>query len=208
MPKESDAATPRAAEGEDENEGGFLGRWSRRKAEARRADPEPPGPSSAKRDSPTTQGQAPAVAPEPAPGMPDLPDIESLTAESDFRVFMGQGVPDDVRNQALRKLWRLKPSLANLDGLVDYGHDYTRGAIVVAGLKTAYQVGKGYLERIEVPDERQVAAADSDAAGPASEDVASEPGDAPPGDAPVPEDSEGAPGDQPEAPIAKPARSG
>lgn len=32
-------------------------------------------------------------------------DISSLTAESDFTVFMRKEVPEDVRRAALRKLW-------------------------------------------------------------------------------------------------------
>ena len=35
--------------------------------------------------------------------------------------------------------------LANVDGLNDYDEDFTDAALVVKGLKSAYQVGKGYL---------------------------------------------------------------
>jgi hypothetical protein len=36
-----------------------------------------------------------------------LIDIDALTAESDFTVFMGKDVPEDVRRNALRRLWVL-----------------------------------------------------------------------------------------------------
>ena len=39
--------------------------------------------------------------------------------------------------------------LANVDGLVDYGEDYTDAACVIEGLQTAYQVGKGMLAHVE-----------------------------------------------------------
>jgi hypothetical protein len=38
-----------------------------------------------------------------------LPDIESLTKDADFTVFMRPGVPDEVRVKALRRLWTLDP---------------------------------------------------------------------------------------------------
>ncbi len=103
---------------------------------------------------PTGDGTRPEEA---AP--PDLPDIDSLDAESDFTVFMRDGVPDQMRKLALRKLWRSDPVLANLDGLLEYGEDFTDAADVVKNLQTAYQVGKGYapeepeeLEEVETPE--------------------------------------------------------
>src|SRR6056297_865340 len=38
---------------------------------------------------------------------------------------------------------------ANLDGLLDYGEDFTDSATVVDNLQTAYQVGKGMLKHVE-----------------------------------------------------------
>jgi hypothetical protein len=133
------------------DEDGFLARWSRRKAEARRegADAEPPvsTEATAERESEPEPSRDPeAVRP------PDLPDIDSLTAESDFKLFLKEGVPEKLKTQALRRLWRLKPSLANLDGLVDYGQDFTDKAMAVTGIKSAYRVGRGYLrEPVEQP---------------------------------------------------------
>jgi len=36
-------------------------------------------------------------------------DIEGLTANSDFTIFMKQGVPCDLQTRALRKLWTTDP---------------------------------------------------------------------------------------------------
>jgi hypothetical protein len=150
------------------DEDGFLARWSRRKAEARRegADAEPPvsTEATAERESEPEPSRDPeAVRP------PDLPDIDSLTAESDFKLFLKEGVPEELKTQALRRLWLLKPSLANLDGLVDYGEDLTGRSTVAAGLKSAYQAGRGYLDRLSDADAGR-SEAESSAAGTAQAD--------------------------------------
>ena len=132
---------------------GFVRRWSRRKsaarAEAGLSDPEPATAAS--------QSPAPAPTPPSAPGpeVPDavdpasLPDIESLTYGSDFTVFLRAGVPAELRKRALQRLWRSDPVLANLDGLVEYGEDYSHIGIAPQIVRTAYEVGRGMLDRIE-----------------------------------------------------------
>ncbi len=79
----------------------------------------------------------------------DLPDPDTLKMGDDFKVFMGQVVPDRIRRRALRSLWRSNPVLANVDMLVDYGEDFTDSATVIENMQTAYQVGKGMLKHIE-----------------------------------------------------------
>lgn len=176
---------------------GPLSRWSRRKAEIREkqsatkqhggAAPsldEAPAelPARAEPDGGAVDGGAVdggAVDGEEA-APPDLPDIDSLTAESDFTVFMRAGVPDQLRKLALRKLWRSDPVLANLDGMVDYGEDFTDAADVVKNLKTAYQVGKGYApDEPDEPDEPEetpeAESPEGDVAESGQEDVAEAP---------------------------------
>ncbi|MEO0503716.1 MAG: DUF3306 domain-containing protein, partial [Pseudomonadota bacterium] len=58
---------------------------------------------------------------------------------------------------ALRRMWRLNPMLANLDGLVDYGEDYTDAAMVIENMQTVYQVGKGMMTAF-LEDEEEDAA--------------------------------------------------
>ncbi len=53
-----------------------------------------------------------------------LPSVGSLGADSDYTVFMREGVPDALRLQALSKLWRSHPVIAAGDDLTDYGDDY------------------------------------------------------------------------------------
>ncbi len=79
----------------------------------------------------------------------DLPDPDDLKPGDDISGFMAQAVPDRLRRRALRRLWRLNPVLANVDGLVDYGEDYTDAACVIENIQTAYQVGKGMLAHVE-----------------------------------------------------------
>jgi len=78
-----------------------------------------------------------------------LPEPEALDSPEGVREFLNSAVPQRLKTRALRRLWRLNPVLANLDGLIDYGEDYTDAANVVENLQTAYQVGKGMLAHIE-----------------------------------------------------------
>ncbi|WP_374466755.1 DUF3306 domain-containing protein [Ferrovibrio sp.] len=99
---------------EDDGQGGFLARWSRRKAEARE---EKPAEMPAETDAVAEEG------PEIDPA--SLPPIESLTEASDFSVFLKKGVPPALRAAALRKLWLVEPSVVNYQPLVEYNWDFT-----------------------------------------------------------------------------------
>ncbi|CUH77723.1 hypothetical protein TRM7557_01523 [Tritonibacter multivorans] len=79
----------------------------------------------------------------------DLPDPESLGAGDDFTVFLKDAVPPRLKTRALRRLWGTNPLLANIDGLVDYGEDFTDAALAVENIQTAYQVGKGMTAHVE-----------------------------------------------------------
>jgi hypothetical protein len=143
----------------------FVSRWSRLKSEARKT---PAEPQDGGRRPPPASAEAPAVRPEPpstaarsdARGRePDdgcdparfdpasLPDIESLTFESDYTAFLQEGVPRELRNRALQRLWRSDPVLANLDGLLEYGEDYSAIGIKKTIVRTAYRVGRGMIDR-------------------------------------------------------------
>ena len=146
---------------QDESDGGFLARWSKRKEGSKRKD-WPKQKASAQygdRHAAQDAGRVRFIASEQAPeaSLPDLvtgeerplteeeqqlvdslPDI-SLGAESDFTPFMQSKVPEFLRRRALRALWRLNPVLADVDGLVDYGEDYTDAAMVIDGMQTAYR---------------------------------------------------------------------
>jgi hypothetical protein len=79
----------------------------------------------------------------------DLPDPDALQPGDDIRGFLSKAVPERLRRRALRRLWRLNPVLANLDGLNDYDTDFTDSALPGGKLQTAYQVGKGMLAHVQ-----------------------------------------------------------
>lgn len=89
----------------------------------------------------------------------NLPEPETLDSADSVRAFLRAELPQRLKTRALRRLWRLNPVLANLDGLVDYGEDYTDAAMVKPNMKTAYQVGKGIVSKIleQEEDEKAVA---------------------------------------------------
>lgn len=78
-----------------------------------------------------------------------LQDPDVMQMGDDFAAFMNSAVPERLRRRALRTLWRSNPVLANLDGLVDYGDDFTDAAMVVPNMKSAYQVGRGMMRHVE-----------------------------------------------------------
>ncbi|MGD1883259.1 MAG: DUF3306 domain-containing protein [Paracoccaceae bacterium] len=79
----------------------------------------------------------------------DLPEPETIESSEQVRAFLNATLPQRLKNRALRRLWRLNPTLANLDGLIDYGEDYTDAATVIENMQTAYEVGKGMLAHVE-----------------------------------------------------------
>jgi hypothetical protein len=118
---------------------GFLTRWSRLKQaereKASRHEPGPPDPAAAGSPEPPTDP------------LEDLPALESLTKDSDFRAFMRPGVPEELRtNQALRKLWGSDPVYANLDGLLEYGEDFAAPFRMAGVVATVYRVLEGMPE--------------------------------------------------------------
>lgn len=139
---------------------GFLQRWSRLKTETREARNQPTErptlPEMSNKTLPATGDGEPG---RPEDGMSDadllaehrLPDIESLTADSDFTVFMQAGVPQRLRNLALRKLWQSDPVFAELDGLLDYNDDYSQ-VVPIGGEILNYRPGIGYVDEEAVAD--------------------------------------------------------
>jgi hypothetical protein len=129
----------------DARDDDFLSRWSRRKR-GEHAEPEPADPVAEVAE--VADGDPPDADAGDA-GDPEvvarLPDIGRMDDASDFTVFLQAGVPEGLRRRALRKLWRVNPVLANLDGLNNYDEDYTKLHTLGRGMKTLYQVGKGFV---------------------------------------------------------------
>jgi hypothetical protein len=126
-----------------------LSRWSQRKLAARRGeaipDEVPPVAGDVSPNQPVA-ALPETAADEPAP---ELPSIEELTAESDYKVFLQKGVPAALTRAALRKLWTSDPVLANLDGLNDYDEVYNAVQPALTLAQTSYRPGKGYADETE-----------------------------------------------------------
>ena len=78
-----------------------------------------------------------------------LPNPDKIKKEKGLDVFFKDGVPDRLRQIALRRVWKLNPIIRFADSEInDYHEDFTDAATVIEGMQTAYQVGKGYLSEI------------------------------------------------------------
>lgn len=86
----------------------------------------------------------------------NLPNPEKIKKEKSLDVFFKDGVPDRLRQIALRRVWRLNPIIRFADAEInDYHEDFTDAATVIEGMETAYKVGKGYLsDLIDDKDEK------------------------------------------------------
>jgi hypothetical protein len=120
----------------DDEPRGFLGRWSRRKADVLQgkplAEPAPPVPAPAAAVSPVAPSGAIHPVPEPAPEAVSVPekvlsldDVKLLTKDSDFKPFMAGNVGPAVRNAAMKKLFA-DPHFNIMDGLDIYIDDYSK----------------------------------------------------------------------------------
>jgi len=155
----------------------FLRRWSRRKLEAKEgvAQPAPDAdvPSLDKGASPEQAPRQPGDPPKEKRELTEADfadvDFEALDMKSDYSRFLAPGVPESIKNRALRKLWMSDAVFTTPDPFQDYLGDYTDAAVAVpAGtLKTAYRIGKGFLsdeelaewEKLGKPAEGEAAAA-------------------------------------------------
>ncbi|GAB4385218.1 DUF3306 domain-containing protein [Albidovulum sp.] len=125
--------------------------WSRRKA-AVRAEEEAAAARARTlaeaRDAAGTAGRHAGRSEEEILRELDLPAPESLGPGDDFAAYLSRAVPEQIRRRALRRLWRVNPVLANLDGLVDHGEDFTDAAMASGAVASAYRVGRGMIDRI------------------------------------------------------------
>jgi hypothetical protein len=104
---------------------GFISRWSRRKAAAI-ARPDRPTAAAvpAAAGTPSTAPAESAETPA-AEARPPLPDVESLTPDSDFTPFMEPHVNADTRREAVKRLFQ-DPRYNVMDGLDVYIDDYSK----------------------------------------------------------------------------------
>lgn len=167
-------------------EDGFLSRWAKRKADVREMEereaaltpqPDPDG------NPATPTDDQPLAANEDARDVPpddetrqrwieelEAVDIDTLTYDNDFTIFMKSWVPGPLRQRALRKLWTTNPALAVLDGLNDYDLDYTDAAMQAGKVVSSYVPGRGYAALEEVAEKLAEVIGDEDDEQGAGED--------------------------------------
>ena len=144
---------------------GFLARWSQRKQEAKEEKSSP----SAKRPLPMLKSLLLLrLRPRPAPefDLSSLPSLEELTSETDITAFLRKGVPEHLRNAALRKSWALDPAIRNyVNPALEYAYDWnTPGGVpgsseLGAGIDIARMVTQ-IMGTGEAPAEPPVAVAE------------------------------------------------
>jgi hypothetical protein len=120
--------TPAVTEDED-----FLSRWSRRKIDAGQEDENPVLPQEAGAAEPVEADEEPVVLTDE-----DMPSLEALDDDADYSGFLSSGVSEQLRKQALRKLFHAA-KFNICDGLDDYADDYTKfeplGDVITADMK-------------------------------------------------------------------------
>jgi hypothetical protein len=79
----------------------FLARWLRLKQEARKV-----------------------ATPSTPVDLASLPSIESLTCESELKVFLQTGVPTEMVRAALRTVWRVDPNIRDFVGIAESQWDF------------------------------------------------------------------------------------
>ena len=155
-----------------EKKEGSLSRWSRRKR-AGGASPAVGAPAEQPAAPPPVDGERTEATSETAGQAPaDLPDIETLHKDSDFTVFLKEGVPEELKTLALRKLWRTDPVFAHIDGLDDYDEDFR--AILAMGTKILEQAREASSKLVAPKDETAPEGGDADQTAGSSADAVAE----------------------------------
>ena len=146
-------------QGEDK---GFLARWSQRKQEAKQPEREAPVADAEIPSVPTTEAEA-----APEFDLSSLPSLDELTSKTDMSAFLRKGVPEHLRNAALRKSWALDPAIRNyVNPALEYAYDWnTPGGVpgsseLGAGLDVARMVSQIMGTANEAPVEPAVSAAE------------------------------------------------
>jgi hypothetical protein len=170
----------------------FLSRWSRLKREAK--------------EQPAAATSAPQPVQKVDTPPPELPPVEKLTLESDFRGFFHPKVDENLRRAALKKLFS-DPHFNVMDGLDVYIDDYSKSnplpAAMLAQLKQAQKILDWAREKPGDAERTEGGAAEQSPAAADAQQIAS----AEPNASVAPVVTPDAPGDQP-AEVIQPRPAG
>jgi hypothetical protein len=101
------------------------------------------------RDAPAAGGNLPSGRVvesnvEPRFDLSGLPKLEDLTETTDISAFLRKGVPQNLRNAALRKFWALDPTIRNyVNPALDYAYDWNATGGVPGSSEIGAQLGEG-----------------------------------------------------------------
>jgi Protein of unknown function (DUF3306) len=99
---------------------GFLARWSQRKRGAEQPAREAPLADAEVGAEPAPEAESPGEF-----DLSSLPSLDELTPTTDITMFLRKGVPEHLRNAALRKSWALDPAIRNyVNPALDYAYDW------------------------------------------------------------------------------------
>jgi hypothetical protein len=133
---------------------GFLGRWIKRKSDARERaapDDQPSAETSAQGAAKTEDADRPE---EPAFDLSSLPGLEDITAETNLADFMRKEVPAALRNAALKRAWALDPAIRDyVNPAREYAYDWnTPGGVPGNGpLEAGFDALKQVAEAFSAP---------------------------------------------------------
>lgn len=162
---------------QDDDGKGFLARWSQRKQEAKQPEPKPEPPAAEAGDA----EQPPEKSEQPAKefDLSSLPKLEEITGNTDISAFLRKGVPENLRNEALRKSWALDPAVRNyVSPALDYAYDWNApggvpgGGELDAGIDVAKMVAQIMGDASPGEASSSVSEAAADASQPPAEHVA------------------------------------
>ncbi len=120
---------------EGDEDKGFLARWSQRKREANQPEHGAPLADADVPPKPVAEGDAAQPF-----DLSSLPKLEDVTEGTDITGFLRKGVPEHLRNAALRKSWALDPAIRNyVNPALEYAYDWN----TPGGVPGSSEIGAG-----------------------------------------------------------------
>lgn len=161
-------------------DGNFLSRWSQRKRDAKQPDDDGAA-AHADQEGKASRAILESHATDEF-DLSSLPKLEDVTEATDITGFLRKGVPESLRNAALRKSWALDPAIRNyVNPALDYAFDWnTPGGVPgTSEIAAGTDIAKMVLQIMGSDLPNEVVASDADAMTSLPHSNASEPPDDP-----------------------------
>lgn len=141
-----------------DNSEGFYSRWSKRKIQVSSGSHAKQLQADHSQSTSLTENSAAALPCDTGTVLSDkdMPELDTLTEDSDYSGFLSPGVSEKLRKLALRKLFRSQ-SFNLCDGLDDYDEEFTTfeklGDIVTADMR--FQLEQEARRKLQLAAENQ-----------------------------------------------------